>query len=65
MNNANISHLNRAIAGGAEDGTFALPKGSSGKVKMAPKIRKPSSDDEVCLYSFHSSFAVSHPLERS
>ncbi|KAI0807186.1 hypothetical protein C8Q74DRAFT_44270 [Fomes fomentarius] len=39
----NLSHLNRAIANGAEDGTFALPKGPSGKVKLAPKT-KPANE---------------------
>ncbi|CCL98955.1 uncharacterized protein FIBRA_00963 [Fibroporia radiculosa] len=33
----NASQLNRAIAHGAKVGLFALPKGPSGKVKMAPK----------------------------
>ena len=42
----NISHLNRAISNGSEDGTFALPKGSSGKVKLAPK-NKPAPTNEV------------------
>ncbi|KAH8107163.1 hypothetical protein BXZ70DRAFT_916664 [Cristinia sonorae] len=33
------SQLNRAIASGAEAGIFSLPKGPSGKVKLAPKVR--------------------------
>ncbi|KAI0747955.1 hypothetical protein C8Q80DRAFT_1169255 [Daedaleopsis nitida] len=40
----NLSHLNRAITNGAEDGTFALPKGPSGKVKLAPKT-KPANEN--------------------
>ena len=43
----NLSHFNRAITNGAEDGTFALPKGPSGKVKLAPKT-KPAPTNEVC-----------------
>jgi hypothetical protein len=31
------SQLNRAITSGAEEGLFSLPKGPSGKVKLAPK----------------------------
>ncbi|KAI0646892.1 hypothetical protein C8Q79DRAFT_593150 [Trametes meyenii] len=42
----NTSHLNRAIANGAEEGIFALPKGPSGKVKLAPKT-KPAPANEV------------------
>ncbi|KAI0928380.1 hypothetical protein AcW1_005640 [Taiwanofungus camphoratus] len=42
---ANASQLNRAIAHGAQIGIFALPKGPSGKVKLAPKL-KPSSNNE-------------------
>ncbi|KAI5124504.1 hypothetical protein M0805_003029 [Coniferiporia weirii] len=34
---AQTSQLNRAIANGAEKGTFVLPKGLSGKVKLPPK----------------------------
>ncbi|KAF7978097.1 hypothetical protein HWV62_1498 [Athelia sp. TMB] len=39
MNAAAASQLNRAIAHGAEKGTFVLPKGASGKVKLATKAR--------------------------
>lgn len=42
----NLSHLNRAIMNGAEEGIFALPKGPSGKVKLAPKT-KPAPVNEV------------------
>lgn len=48
MNNANISLLNRAITHGAEHGIFSLPKGISGKVKLAAKARKASPVNEVC-----------------
>lgn len=37
-----VSNINRSITYGAEKGTFVLPKGPSGKVKLAPK--KSSSD---------------------
>lgn len=45
-NAANASHLNRAITSGEKDGIFVLPKGPSGKVKLAPK-NKPAAN-EVC-----------------
>ena len=41
------SRFTRAIQNGVEDGTFALPKGPSGKVKLAPKP-KPEPTNEVC-----------------
>ncbi|KDQ59522.1 hypothetical protein JAAARDRAFT_205557 [Jaapia argillacea MUCL 33604] len=41
--NANLYQLNRAITNGAEKGDFHLPKGPSGKVKLAPKTKKPES----------------------
>ena len=37
MNGLQTSQLNRAIAHGADEGIFSLPKGLSGKVKLAPK----------------------------
>ncbi|KIJ69463.1 hypothetical protein HYDPIDRAFT_106085 [Hydnomerulius pinastri MD-312] len=39
----NLYQLNRAITTGVEAGIFALPKGPSGKVKLAPKA-KPVAD---------------------
>ncbi|KAH9842344.1 uncharacterized protein C8Q71DRAFT_732450 [Rhodofomes roseus] len=46
-NNAlNASHLNRAIASGEKEGIFALPKGPSGKVKLAPK-NKPAANENA------------------
>ncbi|KAG6337213.1 hypothetical protein ID866_1885 [Astraeus odoratus] len=36
MTAAATSQLNRAITSGTERGHFALPKGPSGKVKLAP-----------------------------
>ena len=41
----NLYQLNRAIASGAEKGTFVLPKGPSGKVKLAPKVRASASKE--------------------
>ncbi|OAV85405.1 hypothetical protein PTTG_30545, partial [Puccinia triticina 1-1 BBBD Race 1] len=40
---ANIARLNKAIARGAKKGVFALPKGASGKVKLAKPV-KPVSE---------------------
>jgi len=37
INTASASHLNRAITHGADKGNFVLPKGPSGKVKLAPR----------------------------
>jgi len=39
INPTAASQLNRAIAHGADKGVFVLPKGSSGKVKLAVKAR--------------------------
>ncbi|OAV86527.1 hypothetical protein PTTG_29856 [Puccinia triticina 1-1 BBBD Race 1] len=36
---ANIARLNKAIARGAEKGVFSLPKGASGKVKLAKPVK--------------------------
>jgi histone H1/5 len=49
MTAANIYQLNRAITTGTESGTFVLPKGPSGKVKLAPKVRA-SAAKEVCRF---------------
>ncbi|KZT03498.1 uncharacterized protein LAESUDRAFT_659398 [Laetiporus sulphureus 93-53] len=46
IDGVNASQLNRAIAHGASSGVFALPKGPSGKVKLAPK-NKPAPANEV------------------
>ena len=45
----NISMLNRAIAHGAEKGDFVLPKGPSGKVRLAPKVKANTSSKEVSI----------------
>ncbi|KAJ2917593.1 hypothetical protein MD484_g2779, partial [Candolleomyces efflorescens] len=39
LSGTNIYQLNRAIATGVEGGVFVLPKGPSGKVKLAPKAK--------------------------
>ena len=43
MNAKNLSQLNRAIIRGRDTGEFVLPKGTFGKVKLAPK-NKPSGE---------------------
>ncbi|KAG6896731.1 hypothetical protein C0992_006448 [Termitomyces sp. T32_za158] len=43
---ANIYQLNRAITTGAETGIFSLPKGPSGKVKLAQKAKPASGAKE-------------------
>ncbi|KAL6309049.1 hypothetical protein BKA93DRAFT_821875 [Sparassis latifolia] len=43
----NASQLNRAIAHGAEHGIFSLPKGPSGKVKLAPKLKPAPANENV------------------
>ncbi|KAJ7172662.1 hypothetical protein C8R46DRAFT_1216455 [Mycena filopes] len=42
---AHISQLNRAIATGVEAGTFVLPKGPSGTVKLAPSAPRESKEN--------------------
>ncbi|KAG0705024.1 hypothetical protein DFH29DRAFT_908482 [Suillus ampliporus] len=37
IDNAQLTHLSKAITSGAEKGTFVLPKGPSGRVKLPPK----------------------------
>jgi histone H1/5 len=48
MNAGNIYQLNRAITHGAESNVFVLPKGPSGKIKLAPKA-KAGAAKEVSL----------------
>ena len=46
---SNLHQLNLALTRGAEKDTFVFPKGPSGKVKLAPKRPRVSSDaKEVC-----------------
>ncbi|KAG6886017.1 hypothetical protein C0993_006133 [Termitomyces sp. T159_Od127] len=47
VDHAAASQLNRAITSGSEKGTFVLPKGPSGKVKLAPQARTDAAK-EVC-----------------
>lgn len=42
---ANVSLLNRAIAHGESTNMFVLPKGPSGKVKLAPKDKASASKE--------------------
>ncbi|KAL5533018.1 hypothetical protein ACEPAF_4794 [Sanghuangporus sanghuang] len=46
MNGTALFQLNRAITSGAEKGYFVLPKGPSGKVKLAPKTKSNTSSKE-------------------
>jgi len=39
VSGSNLSQLNRAITSGVEGGIFILPRGPSGKVKLAPKAK--------------------------
>ncbi|KAJ3726179.1 hypothetical protein C8R42DRAFT_575540 [Lentinula raphanica] len=48
VNASTASQLNRAITSGSEKGVFVLPKGPSGKVKLAPKARSQDAAKEVC-----------------
>ncbi|KZP20847.1 hypothetical protein FIBSPDRAFT_826588 [Athelia psychrophila] len=48
INPAAASQLNRAIAHGADKGVFVLPKGSSGKVKLAVKARGDATKEVSC-----------------
>ncbi|KAF9466294.1 hypothetical protein BDZ94DRAFT_1251614 [Collybia nuda] len=47
LNAASASQLNRAITSGSERGTFLLPKGPSGKVKLAPKARTDAAKENA------------------
>jgi len=44
IGNAQVTQLSKAIAVGAEKGIFSLPKGPSGRVKLAPKAVKAGDD---------------------
>lgn len=44
---SNQYQFSRAISSGVEGGIFVLPKGPSGKVKLAPKAKADPSK-EVC-----------------
>ena len=54
---SNLHQLNLALTRGAEKDTFVFPKGPSGKVKLAPKHPKVSSDAKEV---FDSPLAGSH-----
>ncbi|KAF7967659.1 hypothetical protein HWV62_33583 [Athelia sp. TMB] len=51
---AQNTQLSKAIATGAEKGTFSLPKGASGKVKLAPKVKADTASKEVSICSSSS-----------
>ena len=54
---SNLHQLNLALTRGAEKDTFVFPKGPSGKVKLAPKHPRVSSDAKEV---FDSPLAGSH-----
>ena len=56
MTGLNLSQLNRAITSGTEGGIFVLPKGPSGKVKLASKAKPLTSGSKEA-----SQFHVSYP----
>ncbi|KAH9842544.1 uncharacterized protein C8Q71DRAFT_733365 [Rhodofomes roseus] len=41
IGNAQVTQLSKAITSGAEKDIFSLPKGPSGRVKLAPKVQRP------------------------
>lgn len=47
MSGGNLFQLNRAITTGAEQGVFSLPKGPSGKIKLAPKRPRTAAATEM------------------
>lgn len=47
LTGTNLFQLNRAITSGAEAGIFTLPKGLSGKVKLAPKKKVQTASKEA------------------
>lgn len=53
MNGLQTSQLNRAIVSGEKLGIFVLPKGPSGKVKLASKV-KPVVAKEVSVIKYSS-----------
>ncbi len=58
---AAASQLNRAITHGSEKGIFVLPKGASGKVKLAPKgstMHKTEGAKEVRFWSTHRRLVI-------
>ncbi|KAF8964662.1 hypothetical protein BDZ97DRAFT_1660021 [Flammula alnicola] len=53
LNAAAASQLNRAITTGNEKGIFLLPKGPSGKVKLAPIGGRPRADSAKEVKQHH------------
>jgi len=51
LNPLTASQLNRAINSGSEKGIFLLPKGPSGKVKLAPKSRSDTAKENTIPHS--------------
>ena len=68
MNGTDAYQLKHAISSGTEEGIFALPKGPSGKVKLAPKVPKPdSATKEVRLRPCSTllTLLIDNPLHRT
>ena len=47
------NHISKAIVRGAEKKVFTLPKGPSGKVKLAPKTKPAAETKEVRPFSLY------------
>ena len=66
MSGTNLSQLNRAIASGTDGGIFVLPKGPSGKVKLAPKATPLiSGSKEVSRSHLSYPYLLLIPLQNS
>ncbi|KAI0060817.1 hypothetical protein BV25DRAFT_1827365 [Artomyces pyxidatus] len=62
---ANLYQLNRAINNGAEKGVFFLPKGPSGKVKLAPKQPKVAAESKEVRVSTADTIQANPSLFRT
>ena len=49
MNRQTLTNISKAITTGSEKGKFVLPKGVSGKVKLAPRAKPGGEAKEVCV----------------
>lgn len=66
MTGLNLSQLNRAITSGTEGGIFVLPKGPSGKVKLASKAKPlTSGSKEVSRFHLPYTYLVLISLQNS
>jgi len=62
---SNLHQLNLALTRGAEKETFVFPKGPSGKVKLAPKRPKASTDSKEVYNPPHPSRNVLFNLSQN